>query len=99
MRGVARHHRGLIGHLVRHFVQILEVHRAHRLADPVNRPIGRDRPTHIGKRLVQVGGDGVRTVLVADDADDRDLACRRHPALTVVLAQERVHPFQHPLRH
>jgi len=39
----------------------------------------------------------VRTVLVADHGDHRDLAVRRRPTLVVGLRSLRVQPVQHPL--
>src|SRR3546814_5335037 len=50
MRGVRRDHLRGLGHFLRRFLQILEVGRSHRLADPIAGGDRGDRPADVVER-------------------------------------------------
>src|SRR3546814_6401571 len=80
MRGIRRDHPGGLGHLLRRFLQILEIDRTHRLADPIAGGDRGDCPADVVERLENLRRDIVRAILVTDDRRDRDLRIARHPA-------------------
>src|SRR3546814_18825880 len=87
MRGVRRDHLRGLGHFLRRFLQILEVGRSHRLADPIAGGDRGDRPADVVARLDNLRRDIVRAILVADDHGDADLRIARHQLGNVAWRQ------------